>query len=209
MVRVVPPEAIEATEIELLKVARAHLPGLPVDDVDLLIVDEMGKEISGAGLDPNVIGRTSAAWAPKRERPRVSRIFVAALTAASEGNAAGLGAVDAVSADFLARIDIAATAVNAFTSCCPEDARIPAVFNSAQDAILSLLTTARPAPPDDARIVYIRSTMALDPVWVSVGCLDQIDEARAVVSPAARELTFDKAGRLVSPFQTSSLPSAG
>jgi hypothetical protein len=209
LVRVVPAEAIEATEIELLKVARAHLPGLPVDDIDLLIVDEMGKEISGAGLDPNVIGRSSAAWSPKRERPRVSRIFVAELTAASEGNAAGLGVVDAVSASFLDRIDIAATAVNAFTSCCPEDARIPAVFRTARDAVLSLLTTVRPSVPEDLRIVYIRNTMALDPIWVSVGCLDQIDESKAAVSPAARELKFDRAGRLVSPFLISPMRPAG
>ena len=209
LVRVVPPQSIEATEIELLKVARAHLPGLPVDDIDLLLVDEMGKEISGAGLDPNVVGRTSAAWAPKRERPSVSRIFVADLTAASEGNAAGLGVVDAVSLSFLAGLDIAATAVNAFTSCCPEDARIPAVFHSAQDAILSLLTTMRPVPPEDVRIVYIRNTMALDRVWVSVGCLDQIDEAKAVVSPAARELAFDQTGKLVSPFLNPPVRPAG
>ena len=200
LLRVVPPETMESAEVELLKVARAHLPGLPVDDVDLLIVDEMGKDISGAGLDPNVIGRSSAAWSPKRERPRVSRVFVADLTAASEGNAAGLGAVDAVSASFLAKIDIAATAVNAFTSCCPEDARIPTVFASAQDAILSLLTTVRPASPEDTRIVYIRNTMALDRVWVSTGCLDQVDESKAAVSPATIELLFDEAGCLVSPF---------
>jgi hypothetical protein len=209
LLRVVPPESIEAAEIELLKVARAHLPGLPVDDIDLLIVDEMGKEISGAGLDPNVIGRSSAAYSPKHERPRVSRVFVADLTIASEGNAAGLGVVDAISTSFVAKIDMAVTTVNAFTSCCPEDARIPAVFPSARDAILSLLTTVRPSAPEDTRIVYIRNTMALDRIWVSTGCLDQIDEARAAVSPAARELRFDEIGGLVSPFLSPHAQPAG
>lgn len=201
LVRVAPPGAIESMETQLLKVARSHLPGLPVDDIDLLVVDEMGKDISGAGLDPNVIGRSSAAWSPKRERPRVSRVFVADLTAASEGNAAGLGAVDAVSKSFLDKIDMAATTVNAFTSCCPEDARVPAVFASDRDAVLSLLTTVRPSLPEDLRIVYVRNTLALDRVWVSTGCLGQIDEATTEVSSSTMHLRFDEAGQLVSPFR--------
>ena len=67
----------------------------------------------------------------------------------------------------------------------------------------------RPVPPEDVRIVYIRNTMALDRVWVSVGCLDQIDEAKAVVSPAARELAFDQTGKLVSPFLNPPVWPAG
>jgi hypothetical protein len=106
-----------------------------------------------------------------------------------------------------AKIDIAATTVNAFTSCCPEDARIPAVFPSARDAILSLLTTVRPTSLEDARIVYIRNTMTLDRLWVSTGCLGQIDEVKAAVSPAARELRFDETGSLVSPFLPLAQPA--
>jgi hypothetical protein len=203
LLRVVPAEAIESTEVELLEVARRHLPGLPLDDVDLLIVDDMGKEISGAGLDPNVIGRSSAAWSPKRERPRVSRIFVADLTAASEGNAAGLGVVDAITTRFLAKIDVAATAVNAFTSCCPEDARIPVVFANARDAILSLLTTVRPATPEEVKLVYIKNTLELDVLWVSVGCLSQLGTADVAVHPGTRELAFDADGELISPFRSA------
>src|SRR5450756_1210824 len=97
VVRVVPPEDLEETESGLLDLARRHLPGLPLDDIDLLILDEMGKDISGVGLDPNVTGRDVVSWSARRERPRVLRIFVRGLSAASDGNATGVGNADAVS----------------------------------------------------------------------------------------------------------------
>jgi hypothetical protein len=199
--RVALPKDIEAVDRDLLGLARLHLPGIPVDDIDLLIVDEMGKEISGNGLDPNVVGKAAPSYSAPRSRPRVSRIFVRDLTAATEGNASGLGVTDAITTRLLERIDAKATAVNAFTSCAPEDAKMPAVFASDRDAIMSLLTTIRPTTAEDLRLVHIRNTMDLEQVWVSAGCLGQLPAPPAVsVGETPRELVFGAAGDLVSPF---------
>lgn len=199
--RLMPADQIESVEMQLLELARRHLPGLPLDDIDLLIVDEMGKDISGGGLDPNVVGRTSASWGAKRARPRVSRIFVRSLTARSEGNAAGLGLVDAVTRRFIERIDHEATAVGALTACCPEDAKIPMVFPSDRVAIRNLLTTVRPAATDDVRVVHIKNTLDLGALSVSSGCLallsrDEVD----IPDPSLQALSFDDAGALISRF---------
>ena len=201
--RVIPAEQIEADEMEMLVVAREHLPGLPLDDIDLLIVDEIGKDVSGGGMDPNVIGRNNAFWAVKRQRPRVSRIFVRSLTSRSEGNAAGLGVVDAITTRLVDQIDHEATAVGALTACCPEDAKIPMVFTSDRAAIRHLLTTVRPAPPEDLRVVHIRNTMDLATLWVSTGCLAHLAAQRVdLTGPSPRPLAFDDDGWLISPFES-------
>jgi hypothetical protein len=199
--RLAPADQIEATETELLELARRHMPGLPLDDIDLLVVDEMGKDISGGGLDPNVVGRTSASWGVKRARPRISRIFVRSLTTRSEGNAAGLGLVDAVTTRLVERIDHEATAVGALTACCPEDAKIPMVFPSDRLAIRSLLTTVRPTSPEDVRLVHIKNTLDVATLRVSAGCLPHLSGDGVVVSDASlRALSFDAGGALISPF---------
>jgi len=200
-VRVVPPEELEETESELLELARRHLPGLPLDDIDLLVLDEMGKDISGVGLDPNVTGRDVVSWSARRERPRVLRIFVRGLSAASNGNATGVGNADAVALRLVEALDGAKTAVNGLTSCSPDDVRIPLVFARDRDAVFAMLTTIRPTTPDDVRVVYVRNTLDVKRLWVSEGCLADLPTAPAVVvDPAHRRLPFDAAGNLLSPF---------
>jgi len=197
----VPPEELEETESGLLELARRHLPGLPLDDIDLLILDEIGKDISGSGLDPNVTGRNVISWSARRARPRVLRIFVRGLTAVSEGNAAGVGNADAVTTRLVDQLNGAATAVNGLTSCSPDDVRIPLVFACDRDAVFALLTTIRPTTPDDVRVVYARTTLDVERLWVSAGCLDYLAPPPAVVvDPALRRLPFDAAGNLMSPF---------
>ena len=201
VVRVVPPEELEETEGGLLELARRHLPRLPLDDIDLLILDEMGKDISGVGLDPNVTGRNVISWSARRERPRVLRIFVRGLSAASNGNAKGIGNADAVAVRLVDELDGAKTAVNGLTSCSPDDARIPLVFARDRDAVFAMLTTIRPTTPDDVRVVHVRSTLDVERLWVSAGCLDHLAPPPAVaVGLGLRRLPFDAAGNLVSPF---------
>jgi hypothetical protein len=174
-----------------------------VDDIDLLIVDEMGKDISGNVLDPNVVGKAAPSWAPQpfRPRPRVSRIFVRDLSEATEGNSLGLGVTDAITTRLLDKIDVRATAVNAFTACAPEDAKLPPVFACDRDAVVSLLSTTRPATAEDVRLVHIRNTLDVTRLWVSAGCLGQLPAPPAVaVGETPRELVFDARGDLVSLF---------
>ena len=199
--RIVPAAEIERTELALQETARRLLPGLPLDDIDLLIVDEMGKDVSGAGLDPNVIGRSLGPWQVKRERPRITRIFVRDLTAASEGNGCGLGFVDVTTPQLVEKVDLEVTAVNAITACFPEDVRLPLTMPTDRDAVDAMLGTLRPFTTEDLRLVHIRNTLALEHIVVSQGCLASLDgRPDVVIERRPQRLCFDENGGLVSPL---------
>jgi hypothetical protein len=200
--QVLPAREIELVELALQLEARALLPGLPLDDVDLLIVDEMGKDISGAGLDPNVTGRTIGAWSVRRTRPRIARIFVRGLTRATDGNACGLGYVDVATPRLLEAIDLEATAVNAVTSCMPEDARLPLTLPTERDAVAVALATIRPHTLEDLRIVHIANTSEVTRLLVSQGCLPDLEEREDIeIGAECLRLEFDARGNLVSPLR--------
>lgn len=199
--RVVHREEIEAVETELLRKARNLVAGLPLDDIDLLIVDQIGKDISGMGLDPNVVGRDVTS--PKRhwERPRVTRIFVRDLSPATGGSAPGIGQADFTTERLVARIDFRSTAVNSVTACGPEAARVPLAFPTDREAIEAALLCVRPCAAEEVRVVHIRNTLELDTLWVSPGCLGDLrGRADLRIEGEPRALAFDANGDLLSPF---------
>ncbi len=199
--QLVPAREIELVELVLQVEAGALLPGLPLDDIDLLIVDEMGKDISGAGLDPNVIGRTIGAWSVRRTRPRIARIFARELTPASHGNACGLGYVDVATPRLVEAIDLEATAVNAVTSCTPEDVRLPLTLPTERDAVAVALATIRPHTLEDLRIVQIANTSDVIRLLVSQGCLTALEEREDIeIGVDSLRLEFDARGNLLSPL---------
>ena len=193
------PEELESMEIELLKIAGSYMPKLPVKDIDLLIIDKMGKDISGAGIDPIVTGRTNCAFMVKRPAPKISRIFVRELSESSEGNAIGIGQADVTTQRLVDKIDNQATAINCLTSCCPEDGKIPFTFQTDREAIAAAIMTLRPYTLDDLRIVHIKSTLELNTLLISKGCLSYF-ENKSLVSVESEniELEFDASGNLIS-----------
>jgi hypothetical protein len=195
-------DELEEEELRLQEAARALLPGLPLDDIDVLIVDEMGKEISGSGLDPNVIGRSAGTWQAKRAKPRIGRIFVRELTELSEGNGCGLAFVDLATARLVERLDLDVTAMNAVTSCMPEDVHLPLTLATDREAIAVALATIRPFTQEDLRIVHIRNTLAVERLVVSEGCLPEL-EGRDDVQVGSTRLSFgfNSMGNLVSPLE--------
>ena len=201
-VRVLPGSAIEESELRLQEQARRLLPTLPLDDLDLLIVDEMGKDISGGGMDPNVTGRTVGAWSIQRGSPRIRRIFARALSPGSHGNACGLGYVDIATPRLIEAIDLEVTALNAVTSYAPEDARLPLTVPDERTAIAVALATVRPHSADDLRIVHIRNTSSLDTFLASQGCLPALSAREGVsIDAEPLQLEFDPEGRLLSPLR--------
>jgi Lactate racemase N-terminal domain len=199
--RLIPAREIELVELLLQTQARALLPGLPLDDIDLLIVEEMGKNISGAGLDPNVIGRTIGRWSVQRTRPRIARILVRGLTAGSHGNASGLGFVDVATPRLIQAIDLDTTAVNAVTACMPEDARLPLTLPTERDAVAAALATVRPHGLEDVRIVHIANTSEVGRLLVSEGCLTALEGREGLEIGATRFwLEFDAQGNIVTPL---------
>lgn len=163
----IPRARILAREAELLQVAYAHMPRLTFDPIDVLIIDAIGKEISGAGMDPNIVGRTGAGIKPGYRGPAIRRIVVAGLSAASGGNAIGIGGADFTTAAVQAAYDPESTYANAIASGTPESARLPIVLPALDDAVRAALLTAGVADWADARVVRIQDTLHLEEVWVS------------------------------------------
>ena len=190
---------IEAVETELLKMARACLPTLPLKEIDFLIVDEMGKDISGEGIDPNVVGRDVLAYGVKRPWPKITRIFVRDLTEGSEGSAIGISQADFTTQRLVDKIDFPATMVNCLTACGPEAGMVPFTFPNDREAIALALKTLRPCSAEDIRLVHIKNTMELTSMMVSVGCLAALDKDRVgSIGEENLELEFDSSGDLIS-----------
>jgi hypothetical protein len=192
-------EDIVAVETALLKSARQYLPTLPLDKIDLLVVDELGKDISGEGIDPNVVGRDVCTCGARRSSPKITRIFVRDLTKASEGAALGIGQADFTVKRLVDKIDFAVTAVNCLTSCCPESGMVPLTFATDKEAVAAALKTIRPYTMRDLRLVHIKNTLDLACLLVSEGCLaDLAGRADVTVDPSSLRLNFDRSGNLIS-----------
>jgi len=177
------------------------MPGLPVDQVDLLIVDEIGKEISGSGMDPNVVARDCCSYGVRRESPRITRIFVRDLTEATEGSAVGIGKADFTLQRLVDKIDFKVTAVNCLTACCPEGGRVPLAFDTDLEAVTAALKSTRPYELSDLGIVYIKNTLELNHVLVSEAYRSQMEENPAIeIVAQGQDLKFDEHGMLISPF---------
>lgn len=160
----VPAAHILVREPELLAMARERMGRLFVERLDLLVVDEIGKNISGVGMDPNITGRF--------EEPSVSggaqiqKIVVLRLTPETHGNAYGIGMADVTSQDVLEGIDFAATYTNAATSSVLAAARVPVVAPTARDAVALAYRTLTGVTPGQAKIVRIKNTLELHRIWM-------------------------------------------
>jgi hypothetical protein len=199
ILRLIRAEEIESVERKLLVKAREYMPKIPLKEIDLLIIDEMGKDISGAGIDPKIIGRAICSWADTEPWPRISRIFVRDLTAATKGHASGLGMVDFTTERLVKKINMQATAINALASSCPEEAKIPMNFRTDREAIAAALMTIRPHTLQDLRIVHIKNSLDLTSLMVSEGCLPDLAENKNVdISSEVLSMEFDRKGDLIS-----------
>jgi hypothetical protein len=192
------PEEFEPREEELLVRAKAWLAKLPFAEADVLVVDEIGKDISGSGMDTNVVGRKRAfRGQPEMDgQPVMRRIFVRGLSEKAHGNATGIGLADFTTTRLVRGMDYKATVVNCLTAGYPEAATLPVHFDSDRevlDVALGLLGSRR---PDDARVLRIRNTLRLDEVDVSEPCLDAARQTEFSPVAAARAVVFGDDGNL-------------
>ncbi len=205
IIRFVLPQEIEQVEKELLVKAKAMFPALPFDEIDILIVDEMGKEISGAGMDPNVTCRRLIRYKKAPGKTDICRIFVRDLTDSSHGNAAGIGAADFTTKRLVEKIDFKTTYINCITGCGPEEARIPITLETDEDALEACFSTIRPVRPQDARIIYIKNTLEINEFYASEAFREEIESnANLEIVNESYDFCFDKGGNISSPFVVSS-----
>jgi hypothetical protein len=206
-------EEIEAREPELCAEAKALMPTLPFDDVDFLIVDQMGKNISGTGMDPAVIGRTIHGYTLRedvpRPAPRVRRLFARELSPESHGNAVGIGLADFTTLRLARAIDWRATTVNSLTALSLQAAKLPIHFETDREVIERALGTLAPAEPRQLKIVRLRDTLSLEYFQASEACLEELARQPGfTVLGERRALEFDESGNLkplVFPAATGSL----
>jgi hypothetical protein len=203
-VEAVLPAGFEEREQALLVLAKQWLPRLPIRRPDLLIVDQMGKNVSGSGMDTNVIGRKphgTADW-----DPGVKRLFVRELTPETGGNAYGIGLADFTTARLVRAIDRRATALNCLTASHPAAAAIPIHFETDREAIDAALATVGLAPPERARVVRIENTLRLVELDVSEACRTEVaGRADVEILGAPRPLAFDGENNLL-PFGAPLVP---
>jgi len=192
------PEEFLAGEKALLREAKAWAARLPFAEADVLVVETMGKAISGTGMDSKVIGRAHYIRPAPPAMPHVTRVVACDLSDNSYGNAHGVGMADFITARLGRKIDAGVMAINSITSTLPELARIPLALETDREAIQAALETAGLADPTKARVLRIRSTLDLAEVEVSEAYAHALT-ARPDLEPLgpAAPMPFDAAGNLV------------
>jgi hypothetical protein len=193
----VPASRIPEEDVRLFQEARGLMPHLPVEKMDLLIVEEVGKNYSGTGMDVNVIGRCRIAGLREPDVPHAERIAALRLSRASEGNAQGIGLADFTTRALVDNIDFTATYLNCIVSTYVQRAMLPMVMATEQDAILAALGSLGLAEPREARIVRVPNTLHLEDVWVSEPLVPTLRDRPSITSLGSPEpLRFDTRGRL-------------
>jgi len=168
------PSRFLIEEERLLVKAKRLMARLPFDKIDILIVDEMGKNISGTGLDTNVIGRIMFIGEKEPESPKITRIVVLDLTEESHGNAIGIGLADFTVQGLVDKIDPIATSTNAIAAVTPEKGRIPIVLKTHREAVETAFATIREVDSEKARVVHIKNTLEIAEFDVSEALVEEV-----------------------------------
>ena len=201
VIRALEPEEIEVEEAKLLEKAKDLIARIPFKEIDVLIVEEIGKNISGVGMDTNIIGRF---WLPSEtepKAPKIKRIVALDLSEEAHGNAIGIGLADLTTERLVSKIDYDATYVNCITAGSIETGKIPPFLPNDRDAIAMALHTCGPIDPEKAKVVRIKNTLELENFWISesLGEIVKTDpelSQKVEILSEPREMQFDILGTL-------------
>lgn len=173
---IVHAENIFSREVELQKIAKNYMPRLLFDEIDVLVIDQIGKNISGAGMDPNITGRNSGGvkWDVK---PDVKKIVVLGLTPETHGNATGIGMADVITYEVYKDLDISKTYANVITSTYLDGAAIPLIMNTSEEAIKLAAKTVNRVKVKDLKIVRIKNTLELIHIEISENMFDIVSSS--------------------------------
>ena len=166
-IRGVPAVDLPDAETDLLDDAREYMATLPFDELDVLVVDEMGKDVSGTGMDTNVIGRYRVLNGEEPDAPDIKRVFVRGLTEATHGNGHGIGLADVTTTDVAESLDLEQMYANALTSGSLARDSLPVALPSDELALAAVLRSFGPYDPETARVAWIENTLDLSAFYVS------------------------------------------
>jgi hypothetical protein len=187
-----------AQEPELLAYSKALMPALPTDRIDLLIIEEMGKNFSGAGIDTNIIGRARIHSVPEPELPSIKRIAILDISEESHGNATGIGMADFVTSRLVEKMDRQATYLNCLTSTFVVRAAIPMYFDTDIKLFEAALYSLCSIPPEQLRIVLIPNTLYLTECYVSETIAQELSgRSNLKISDQPEAILFDKTDKLL------------
>jgi len=165
---------IECREKELFQRAKRLSPQLPVDEADIIIIDEIGKEISGTGFDTRVVGRIRLLGTPEPNRPCIKRIILSDLTTTSEGNATGMGIADIITRRLADKTNHNALDTNTIVSLCLEMGKTPLVMDNDREAVILALRSVGFIPSDELKIIRIKNTLQIEEVELSEAYADEV-----------------------------------
>ena len=192
-------DRIMKEEPELLEQARALMPYFPVDNIDLLIIKRMGKDISGVGLDPKIIGRMMIKTEAEPEAPTIEMIGICDITDASCGNALGVGLGDFITKQLFNKIDFHALKENILTSTFYQRGKVPIVLENEREILENAQNYFKRRGKDHIKAIIIKDTLHLSEVYVTEPVLNAIAEPEniEIVDPA-REIEYDNDGRILT-----------
>jgi hypothetical protein len=196
------PEEIESIEPQLLQLAKRLMPSLPFPQAGLLLIDQIGKNISGAGLDTNIVGRKhNDHEAVEGEIPKIKRIAVRSLTAATHGNATGIGIAEFCRRQVIDQMDYEATRINCVTSGHVTAGMLPIYFDTDQQMLTAALSTIGLVAPDQAKLMWIHNTLELTEVECSAVFLPEAQSREDLeIIAAPRPIVFNDQDNLIERF---------
>lgn len=181
LVEAVPASAMIEREKELVTIAKTKMPILIPPEIDILVVEEIGKDISGAGYDPNILGKSSVLKEFSLPVPKIKRMVLTGVTPQSHGNAIGIGMFDVTVKEVFEQLDYESMYANAIACRCIEDCRIPLAAKDEDEAIRVAAKCIRGVKKEDLRIVKIKNTLELESIYVSGTVLEDIKNDRRIV----------------------------
>lgn len=171
----VPAENLIEREKELVVMARNNMPLLMLPEIDILIVEEIGKDISGAGFDPNILGKSYILNEFVLPVPKISRMVLLDISPASHGNGIGLGIFDVITRKVFEQLDYEAMYANAIAIKCVDDCKIPLIAKDEEEAVKIAVKILRNADKDNLKIVKIKNTIELEEIMVSHALLEEVE----------------------------------
>ncbi len=193
------PNELIRRERELLVEAKSLMGRLPFDTLDLLVIDWMGKNISGTGMDTNIIGRMMQNFEPEPEKPAILRIYVRDITEESNGNATGIGLADFTTTRLVEKVDRYATYMNGITGLGPQKSKIPFYYDTDREAIEIALSTIGLTPPEEAKVARVESTLKLATLDVSEAFIEDAKlRSDLEIVGEAKPFEFNASGNLTS-----------
>jgi hypothetical protein len=179
-IEVIDAGKIMEREPELLKISKSYMPSIGIDQIDVLVVDRMGKEISGDGMDPNITGRYATPYASGG--PQVSKLAILGVTEKSHGNVIGVGQADICTQKLFEGADLETTYVNSLIATVTSVARLPMILPTDYDAIRAAILTCNIGDFSKVRLVRIRDTLHLGELLVSEALVDEVSGKANVIS---------------------------